>query len=120
MKKKDNISAIIFPNSMYVDAMGAASVFLLGGDNATIRLYILSIMFGVLYNFYHRKKYKIPVFAIFNLILFAFLRDIATAKLMAVIIVAFLLILEVKDKTRRKTLTVPRKLIANIRFAIEF
>lgn len=59
--------------------------------------HILSIMFGVLYNFYHRKKYKIPVFAIFNLILFAFLRDIATAKLMAVIIVAFLLILEVKD-----------------------
>lgn len=93
----NTISVIIFPNSMYVDAMGAASVFLLGGDNATIRLYILSIMFGVLYNFYHRKKYKIPVFAIFNLILFAFLRDIATAKLMAVIIVAFLLILEVKD-----------------------
>lgn len=30
------------------------------------------------------------------------------------------IILEVKDKTRRKTLTVPRKLIANIRFAIEF
>lgn len=28
--------------------------------------------------------------------------------------------LEVKDKTRRKKLTVPRKLIANIRFAIEF
>ncbi|MCT7748987.1 MAG: ribosome maturation factor RimP, partial [Lactobacillus crispatus] len=27
---------------------------------------------------------------------------------------------EIKDKTRRKTLTVPRKLIANIRFAIEF
>lgn len=93
----NTISAIIFPNSMYVDAMGAASVFLLGGDNAAIRLYILSIMFGVLYNFYHRKKYKIPVFAIFNLILFAFLRDIATAKLMAVIIIAFLFILELKD-----------------------
>lgn len=30
------------------------------------------------------------------------------------------IILEVKDKTGRKTLTVPRKLIANIRFAIEF
>mgnify|MGYP002532115052 FL=1 len=30
------------------------------------------------------------------------------------------IVLEVKDKTRRKTLTVPRKLIANIRFAIEF
>ena len=30
------------------------------------------------------------------------------------------IILEVKDKTRRQTLTVPRKLIANIRFAIEF
>lgn len=29
-------------------------------------------------------------------------------------------VLEIKDKTRRKTLTVPRKLIANIRFAIEF
>lgn len=95
--EQHGLTVDIFPNSMYVDAMGAASVFLLGGDNATIRLYILSIMFGVLYNFYHRKKYKIPVFAIFNLILFAFLRDIATAKLMAVIIVAFLLILEVKD-----------------------
>lgn len=30
------------------------------------------------------------------------------------------IVLEVKDKTRRKTLTIPRKLIANIRFAIEF
>ena len=30
------------------------------------------------------------------------------------------IVLEVRDKTRRKTLTVPRKLIANIRFAIEF
>ncbi|RVU77773.1 MULTISPECIES: ribosome maturation factor RimP [Lactobacillus] len=28
--------------------------------------------------------------------------------------------LEVKIKTRRKTLTIPRKLIANVRFAIEF
>lgn len=28
--------------------------------------------------------------------------------------------LEIKIKTRRKTLTIPRKLIANIRFAIEF
>ncbi|NHL92580.1 ribosome maturation factor RimP, partial [Lactobacillus helveticus] len=27
---------------------------------------------------------------------------------------------EVKDKTRRKKLTIPRKLIAKIRFAIEF
>ncbi|KRL81672.1 ribosome maturation factor RimP [Lactobacillus ultunensis] len=30
------------------------------------------------------------------------------------------IVLEIKDKTRRKTLTVPRKLIANVRFAIEF
>ena len=30
------------------------------------------------------------------------------------------IVLEVKDKTRRKKLTIPRKLIANIRFAIEF
>ncbi|WP_414671963.1 hypothetical protein [Lactobacillus acetotolerans] len=28
--------------------------------------------------------------------------------------------LEIKIKTRRKTLTIPRKLIASIRFAIEF
>ncbi|MBW7987046.1 ribosome maturation factor RimP [Lactobacillus helveticus] len=30
------------------------------------------------------------------------------------------IVLEVKDKTRRKKLTIPRKLIAKIRFAIEF
>ena len=28
--------------------------------------------------------------------------------------------LEIKIKTRKKTLTIPRKIIANIRFAIEF
>ena len=93
----NTISAIIFPHSMYVDATGAATVFLLGGDNSTIRLYILSIMFGVLYNFFHKKKYIIPLFAILNLTLFAFLRDIATAKLMIVAIIAFLVLLEVKD-----------------------
>lgn len=30
------------------------------------------------------------------------------------------IVLEVKIKTRKKTITIPRKLIANIRFAIEF
>lgn len=30
------------------------------------------------------------------------------------------IVLEIKDKTRRKAITVPRKLIAKIRFAIEF
>ena len=96
----NTISAILFPESLAVDYMGAASIYILGGDNGSIRLYLFAILFRVLMQGDHKEK-NFPVFEIINIWIFSMIRDIATGVVVSASI-TFLLLCVYNKKVFKK------------------
>ena len=109
----NTFSAVIsYPKGMfYYDAFSPA--FLLGGDNTSTRIYILSILMCFLDGFYNYKESKHNfrvILSLLNFLFYAFLRDIGNGKICALILLLAYLLFEVFD------LGIPNKTMKKIVF----
>lgn len=86
----NTLSAVVFPNAMFLDASGAPTIFLMGADNSMIVRYMFAILFELFYK-WSEESPKFPVIGVLNLAAFSYLRDIATGKVMALVLVVMLL-----------------------------
>lgn len=78
----NTICAVIFyPSALYYDNVGSP-LFLIGGDNTSVRLYILAVMFSVLKE--QRKRIN-SICTIVSMYIFVFIRDIGTGKICVVV-----------------------------------
>lgn len=113
----NTLSALMFPQSLAVDHMGAASVFVLGGDNSSIVLYLLSVLFEIMY-YRTRKGIKFPLYTIANLWVFSIIRDIATGMVVSAMITILLFLIIIIKRGRWVTPTLA--IILNIAFTGTF
>lgn len=86
----NTVSAFVFPNAMFNDVTGAPTIFLLGADNSLIVRYMLAVLFEYMYLFEKKGTYSLPVISLINMIVFSFIRDIATGKLLSIILLMLL------------------------------
>lgn len=93
----NSLTVLLFPQAMFKDVTGVATVFLLGGDNTSVRLYILCTMFGILYAYYQNNRFDVPWLSLLNMAFFTIARDIATGKIMVVLIFAAVIFLKMKE-----------------------
>ncbi len=91
MISANTMSALIFPDALFRDASGAASVLLLGADNSMIVRYMLAILFELLYRSGKKGEFVFPAYGVINLALFSFMRDIATGKVMLFLFIVLLM-----------------------------
>ncbi len=102
----NTITAIAYyPNSMFVDNHNP--IFFLGGDNTSVRLYIIAILFEVLNAYILRGKKKIPFLSLINLLIFSFVRDLGGGK------VCFLIML-LATLYYKSNIKIPKKIIRDI------
>ena len=84
----NTISALVFPNAMFHDVTGAPTIFLLGADNSLIVRYMLAILFEYMYLLQIKGSNKLPIIGLINILLFSIVRDIATGKVVSIILIA--------------------------------
>lgn len=94
---------IMYPKALFYYTNGVMSgAFLLGGDNTSTRLYIVSIMFCGLWSIQSGKRYVLPI-SIVNFIVASFVRDIGNGKVCSVVLlVGYLLFEIIKIKAPRE------------------
>lgn len=99
-------SILVYPNALFYDQSDLLSpLFFIGGDNTSIRIYILCILFNFLnYNFL-QTNFKIIITNLANMLLFCLVRDLGTGKVCWLIIVFGIIYLMLK-KTK-----IPRNII---------
>lgn len=108
----NTISAIIcYPGALFSD--GISPYFLLGGDNTSIRIYILAILFSYLYDKLKSNKLTImTISSIINMFFFSLLRDIGTGKVCIIVAIVLLLIFE-KFKIKPPKNVVKKSVLVN-------
>lgn len=91
----NTISAIlVFPKALIYDN-GVSPIFILGGDNTSIRLYILAVTFCVLESTRKTDCFTFIVWMSFTV--FTFLRDIGTGKICLFIITLGIILFVIQD-----------------------
>ena len=83
----NTISALVFPNAMFHDVTGAPTIFLLGADNSLIVRYMLAILFEYMYLLQIKEANTLPITSLINILLFSIFRDIATGKVISIILI---------------------------------
>lgn len=86
----NTLTALIFRNAMFRDVTGAPTIFLLGADNSLIPIYMVSSVLEMYKRNLEDAACCIPVVSLSNLLLFSMLRDIASGKLVGVLLVLLL------------------------------
>lgn len=99
---------IYYPNAMFRDNLNP--IFFLGGDNTSVRLYVLCIGFNVLNNFYKTEKIKFPIVSLMNLLVFSMIRDLGGGKgcflIMFVTIIYFLYVKKENNRIMRNIIII--------------
>lgn len=91
----NTISAIlVFPNALIYDN-GVSPIFVLGGDNTSIRLYILAVTFCVLASV--RKSDFFTFIVWMSFAIFTFLRDIGTGKICLLVVTLGIVLFVIQD-----------------------
>ena len=85
----NTVTVFVFPDSMYPDSRGLAVCWLLGGDNFSVRFYILSVLFAFLMGGSGGKKWILA--SMINYGLFVFVRFCGMGIVSFALIVALLL-----------------------------
>lgn len=99
----NTLSAIVFyPNAMFVDNMNP--IFFMGGDNTSVRLYVVAILFNVLQHYIKKGKLKMPIFSLINLLVFSCIRDLGGGKVCFLILFVCTLYLVYGTKIPKKTI----------------
>lgn len=102
----NTLSAIIFyPNSMFRDNNNP--IFFMGGDNTSVRLYIISILFCFMNKYIKHKRMTIPVIPLLNLFIFAIVRDLGGGKICFAILLLSILYLIYGAN-------IPKKIVKNV------
>lgn len=105
------ISVILYPNALYYS--GVSPLFLIGGDNTSVRLYILAIMFSVLNN---KKAINFTsIISVVSLLIFSFIRDLGTGKICLALMVAGMIFFYILKKNMPKKI-LKYCIIANVVF----
>lgn len=87
----NTITAMItYPNALVYDGMNP--VFFIGGDNTSVRIYIIAVLFAVLAVNKHLHSKVYLFLMLMNFIIFSFVRDLGTGKLCVFILVIGILI----------------------------
>lgn len=82
----NTVSAIVvYPGWLY---WSEGPFYLLGGDNTSVRIYIIAVLFTVLDSSLDGGHKTVPLVTIFSFIAFVILRDIATGKVCAFVLFA--------------------------------
>ena len=87
-------SILVFPKALIYDN-GVSPIFILGGDNTSIRLYILAVTFCVLASTRKTDCFTFIVWMSFTI--FTFLRDIGTGKICLFIITLGIILFVIQD-----------------------
>lgn len=90
MVSLNTLTALAFPNAMFRDVTGAPTIFLLGADNSLIPIYMVSSVLEMYKRELEGFDCCIPVISLANLLLFSILRDIASGKLVGVLLILLL------------------------------
>lgn len=79
-------SLLTYPEPLYYDLSDKVSpLYLIGGDNTSIRIYILTSMFCILNVYKNNKGKLISILSIINIFIFSFLHDLGTGKICSII-----------------------------------
>lgn len=102
----NTLSSIVFyPNAMFRDNNNP--IFFMGGDNTSVRLYIISILFCFMNKYIKLKKITIPIVSLLNLFIFSIVRDLGGGKTCCIIMLLCILYLIYGTN-------IPRKIIKKI------
>lgn len=94
----NTLTAILFPHAMFRDVTGAATIFLLGADNSLVVLYMMGVLFEIFYRRAYGLKRGFPLVAMANLLVFVFVRDIGSGKVVAALMIVLLAVALVSRK----------------------
>ena len=109
----NTLSSIAFyPNAMFIDNNNP--IFFMGGDNTSIRLYIMAVLFNMLNYYFKNNKVKFPFFSLANLLIFSFVRDLGGGKVCFLVLIIAIIYLINGIKMPKK----PVKLIITLSIII--
>ncbi len=101
-------SIIFYPNAMFRDNNNP--IFFMGGDNTSVRLYIISILFCFMNKYITLKKMTVPTVPLLNLLTFSIVRDLGGGKVCFIILLLCILYLiygaNIPIKTIKKIIVV--------------
>lgn len=81
----NTLSTIIFyPDAMFRDNNNP--IFFMGGDNTSVRLYIVAVLFSFMKKYIKNKKMVMPVASLLNLFVFSMVRDLGGGKICFIIL----------------------------------
>ena len=81
----NTLSTIIFyPGAMFRDNNNP--IFFMGGDNTSVRLYIIAVLFSFMKKYIKNKKMVMPVVSLLNLFVFSMIRDLGGGKICFIIL----------------------------------
>lgn len=81
----NTLSTIIFyPDAMFRDNNNP--IFFMGGDNTSVRLYIIAVLFSFMKKYIKNKKMVMPVVSLLNLFVFSMIRDLGGGKICFIIL----------------------------------
>ena len=81
----NTLSTIIFyPDAMFRDNNNP--IFFMGGDNTSVRLYIIAVLFSFMKKYIKNKKMVMPVASLLNLFVFSMIRDLGGGKICFIIL----------------------------------
>lgn len=91
---------LLYPGSMFIDNLNP--IFFMGGDNTSVRIYILAVCFEVLEKFVKKGKVKFPYISFINMVIFSFVRDLGGGKVCAMVLFICLIYLILNKKITQK------------------
>lgn len=107
----NTLSSIIFyPNAMFRDNNNP--IFFMGGDNTSVRLYIISILFCFMNKYIKLNKMTIPIVSLLNLFIFSMVRDLGGGKICCIIMLLCILYLIYGANIPRKI--IKKFIVANV------
>lgn len=81
----NTLSTIVFyPDAMFRDNNNP--IFFMGGDNTSVRLYIIAVLFSFMKKYIKNKKMVMPVVSLLNLFVFSMIRDLGGGKICFIIL----------------------------------
>ena len=81
----NTLSTIIFyPDAMFRDNNNP--IFFMGGDNTSVRLYIIAVLFSFMKKYIKNKKMVMPVVSLLNIFVFSMIRDLGGGKICFIIL----------------------------------
>lgn len=94
----NTIISIVYPNALYANNVGRYVCFLLGEDNASINLYLLTVCVTSIYTYLNKQKMSVwLVISIANVSFFSMTRNIAGGIVCSAVLLILYLLLWFKD-----------------------